>query len=89
MGKRQVTSNTTSSVDVAARVAVDNKLLPGDIVSMNYPDGMTPDDWDRVEGTGKYAEDYDEEEEKRYAEGPDPDAINDRRREQQEEVNWL
>jgi hypothetical protein len=57
----------------------------GNIVSMNYPDGMTPDDWDRVEGTGKYAEDYDEEAAERYAEGPDPDDERDRRREQEME----
>ena len=52
-------------------------------MSNRYPDGMTPDDWDYVEGTGKYAEDYDEEAERRYAEGPDPDDINDQRREKE------
>ena len=50
-------------------------------MSMNYPDGMTSDHYDYVEGAGKYAEDYDEEAAERYAEGPDPDDERDRRRE--------
>ena len=55
----------------------------------NYPDGMTSDDWARIEGTGKYAEDYDEEAAARDAEGPAPDAINDKRREQEEEDKFF
>jgi hypothetical protein len=46
-----------------------------------YPDGMSSDDWARIEGTGKYAEDYDAEAAARDAEGPDPDDERDRRRE--------
>ena len=50
----------------------------------NFPDGMSTDDWNYINGKGKYAEDYDSN----YVdEGPDPDDANDARREQEWEAS--